>query len=162
MSKTRQRFEAKKKAKRKQRADDAYLAAHTLACSGKRRRFGREGQICGWPVVFGKVFDTAFCKCRRCGQQYRCYGSKWFKIEDYEIGVHDMRKEEERDKQGEYEGTWDRPRHESNCRDPDFDTIGLKKVQRKMTGGPGVIRLGWAMVDREGRIRHYCVPEKGA
>jgi hypothetical protein len=73
MSKTRQRFQAKKKARRKQRADDAYEAAHSFWCKGLIE--GRNGlKECKWQVMFRHKAEFAKAVCRRCGQLH-IYGS---------------------------------------------------------------------------------------
>ncbi len=66
MSKTRQRFIEVKKAKRQQRADDAYERAHSFWCQGRIE--GRDGlKPCKWQVMFRHEAEGAKATCRRCG-----------------------------------------------------------------------------------------------
>lgn len=167
VSPTRKRFLERKKAKRRQRAEDAYIAAHTFECKNTRRRHGKENQPCGWPVRFSKQGNGAHATCRRCRQMYRCWGGKWFKVEDYEIGVHDLQKAERKAHEGDYghhpqNAPWETPAHEPEGGYKDVDLLGLHRMSRKITGGPGVIKIGVGMVDRLGKVRHWCRPKKDA
>lgn len=65
-SPTRRKFLAMKKAKRKQRADDAYLAAHSFFCKGQRQRRGQLRE-CQYEVRFRKAVEGAHATCRICG-----------------------------------------------------------------------------------------------
>jgi len=165
-SPTRARFLALKAAKRQARADDDHRAEHTMICQGTRRRHGKENQPCGWPVQFGKKHDGVSVTCRRCGQLHRFWGTKWFKAEDYEMGAHDIRKAEARAHEGDYKydpmfAPWETPAHEPDCGYKDVDLLGLTRREQRTVAGPGVVKLGIAMVDRDKKVRHWCRPLRG-
>ena len=161
-SPTRKKFYALRKAVRADKQRAAYLAEHTMICQeGRRRRHGKENQPCEWPIQFGKKYDGISVRCRRCGQLYRYYGTKWFKTEDYELGKHDIQKAERKAHEGDYGhdpmyAPWETPAHEPDCGYKDFMLTGLTRREQRTVGGPGVIKIGIAMVDREKKVRHWC------
>ena len=160
-SPTREKFRRLRRERRAARQREAYLMEHTIICQGRRRRHGKENQPCEWPIQFGKKYDGVSARCRRCKQLHRFYGTKWFKAEDYELGAHDIRKAERKAHEGEYGHDpmyppWVTPAHEPDCGYKDFMLTGLTRREQRMTAGPGVIKVGIAMVDRDKKVRHWC------
>ena len=122
---------------------------------------------CLYEVRFSAAANGVNARCNLCGQLHRFYGTKWFKAEDYEIGKYDIQKALKKDTDGDYGhnpqyAPWETPAHEPDCGFKDFDLLGLTRRARKTIAGPGVVKVGVAMVDRQNMVRHWCRPKKDA
>ena len=153
MSKTRQRFMERKKAKRDHRKYLAWQAEHHFPCEKLRRRHG-EMKACEFPVYFRKLHEGVRAQCRYCGQEYT-YAKpsmglytrpRWLKVEEAAELVLPAEAVVERTVQGERQVAI--VDHAQFCSDKTVPLIGLIGVLTK----PG--RVEWK--DFGKRIVHVC------
>ena len=174
VSPTRARFQEKRRAVREAKARDLWISEHSFDCMGERMRQGRLKR-CRFEVRFSKLANGLDAKCNLCGQLHRHYGGKWFKAgQDYELGAYDLQKVEAKDREGQYEydpphkptdnmpeyAAWETPAHEPDCGYKEVDLLGLTRRRQKTMAGPGVVKIGVAMVDRHNVVRHWCRQKK--
>ncbi len=152
MSKTRQRFMARKRRRREARAHDKWQVDHHFACQKIRRRHGTM-KACGFPVYFRKLYEGAGAYCRYCRQAYTYatpsmgYGRlQWLTVEEAAELVLPAEALVERTVEGEREVAI--VDHAQFCSDRTMPLIGLTGTLTK----PG--RVEWK--DFGKRIMHVC------
>ena len=174
MSKTRQKFLDAKKAKKVQRAREAYLEEHTFFCKGKRRRRGRL-QDCMFEVRFREAAESARAHCSFCGTAHIFSNagtgrSRWLTLAEYQevfipdesvLKVEDVQRTMELRKNVKRDGYMQQVpekrvliSHAPWCQTPDVILVGLTaKVE-----GPG--RIVWR--NDKGHFAHNCLSSQAA